>query len=933
MIQKKRMISLAMATIMLTGTLAIYIPEKTKGITDTAHQAINTLYGMYAPIQQKIETTSNTESKPVMGAEVNIEWANNGYNKGNFTFSGTTGYYEINTAEGTIDITAGYVHIQETEILYVENSSNTFTIDTSPYTYWENITLSAFPENTATITGHIYDKNTNNPLHGNISIFCTNTYFMGSNTTICNNNGSYTIHLPSGEVTITASAIGYHPEDQTISIGKETKTINFFLEPEPPETSLLKGYITNKETHWGISHASVLMTRVNTNYLNYTLTDTTGYYECTLPSGNFSIITMSDEYFTNLNFISIRLNTSETKWLNMSLVPYPPERAWVHGHVYDDHTGSSLANTQVEVSGIITQDMVNFGSFTRNTTTDPMGYYNVSVPTITAEEIFPGYYINVTRITTISGAADKYFLNSSTGDIIEPGDTLDRDVILEPEPPEICIIKGYIYQDGAPQFNQPPICSLSASPSLGTAPLTVEFSMTATDTDGTITNWDLDIDNDGTPEYTGTGNPPITQEHIYTTNGTYIAKLTVTDNNGTTGTDTVTITVTPPGNQSPTCTISAHPTKGIIPLTVNFTMTTSDPDGTIATWTLDVHTDGTIEYNGSGTPPSTQQHIYHTPGNYTATLTVTDDQGATTMDTTDNILVSSEDDIPPTTTIDINPAIPNGENDWYISNVTVTLTGTDNHSEINATYYRIDEDNWLTYTNPFIISQNGEHTIHFYSVDIMGNEENEKSYPVKIDTTPPETTCILNPSSPNGENGWYTQNVQVMLSVSDGGISGINSTVYRIDDAPWQRYMGLLTLQDDGNHTLEYFSRDIAGNDENLHSVQIKIDTTPPTVGLQKPKEKTLYVLDRELIPLPFHTVILGKITLEPQASDTASGIKKIEFFVDDELQYTDINPPHDWTYDESAILFHRHTLKLKTYDAAGHSTETEEVNIWIFNL
>ena len=933
MIQKKRLISLAMATIMLTGTLALCIPEKTKGITDATHQAINTLYEMYTPIQQKIETTSNTESKPIRGAEVNIEWTNNGYSKGNVTFSDTTGYYEINTAEGTINITAGHVHRQETEILYVENSSNTFTIDTPPYTYWENITLPAFPENTATITGHVYDKNTNNQLQGNISIFFTSTYFMGSNVTICNTDGAYTLHLPSGEVTVTASARGYYPGDQSISIGKETKTIDFFLEPEPPETALLKGYITNNETHGGIHHASVFITGVNTSYFKYSLTDTTGYYECTLPPGNLSILTMSDEYFTDLNFISIRLNTSEVKWLNMSLVPYPPERAWVHGHVYDDHTGSSLANTPVEVSGIITQNLVNFGSFTRNTTTDTNGYYNVSVPALTAEEIFSGYYINVTRITTISGVADKYFLNSSTGDVIEPGDTLDRDIILEPEPPELCTIKGYIYQDGAPQFNQPPTCSLSASPSLGTAPLPVEFSMIATDTDGTITNWTLDIDNDGTFEYTGTGNPPLTQEHIYTANGTYIAKLLVTDNNGTTGTDTVTITVTSPGNQPPICTLSAYPTKGITPLTVTFTMTASDPDGTIATWTLDAHTDGTLDYTGSGTPPSTQQHIYHTPGNYTATLTVTDDQGATTMDTTDNILVSSEDDTPPTTTIDITPAIPNGENDWYISNVTVTLTGTDNHSEINATYYRIDEDSWLTYTTPFIISQNGEHTIHFYSADRVGNEEDEKSYPIKIDTVPPETTHIVTPSSPNGKNGWYTQTVQVTLSVSDGGISGINSTVYRIDDAPWQRYMGPLTLQDDGNHTLEYFSRDIAGNDENLHALQIKIDTTPPTVGLEKPKEKTLYVLDRELISLPFHTVILGKITLEPHASDTASGIKKTEFFVDDELQYTDINPPHDWVYDESAILFHRHTLKVKTYDAAGHRTETEEINIWIFNL
>ena len=49
--------------------------------------------------------------------------------------------------------------------------------------------------------------------------------------------------------------------------------------------------------------------------------------------------------------------------------------------------------------------------------------------------------------------------------------------------------------------NIPPTCTLTADPSSGYAPLITTFSMSANDPDGTIASWELDVDNDGTPEY------------------------------------------------------------------------------------------------------------------------------------------------------------------------------------------------------------------------------------------------------------------------------------------------------------------------------------------------------------------------------------------------------------------------------------------------
>jgi len=63
----------------------------------------------------------------------------------------------------------------------------------------------------------------------------------------------------------------------------------------------------------------------------------------------------------------------------------------------------------------------------------------------------------------------------------------------------------------------------------------------------------------------------------------------------------------------------------------------------------------------------------------------------------------------------------------YVNDVTVVLSATDFFTGVNYTKYKLDNGGWITYTTPFIVTANGNHTLHFYSVDMVGNFEEIKN--------------------------------------------------------------------------------------------------------------------------------------------------------------------------------------------------------------
>jgi len=182
--------------------------------------------------------------------------------------------------------------------------------------------------------------------------------------------------------------------------------------------------------------------------------------------------------------------------------------------------------------------------------------------------------------------------------------------------------------------------------------------------------------------------------------------------------------------------------------------------------------------------------------------------------------VEEGDMTPPVTTSIVSPSTPNGNKGWYSTTPKITL----NTEGGATTFYRWDTQSWSLYTQK-LSAPEGEHTLWFYSVDDSNNEEEHQVLNFKVDTTPATTAVSINPSTPDGEDGWYLQVPTITLSAP--GESPPANISYAWDDEEYHTY-GASFKAMEGNHTLNFFSTDSVGNQEDERSMFIKVDTEVP---------------------------------------------------------------------------------------------------------
>src|ERR671935_746409 len=321
---------------------------------------------------------------------------------------------------------------------------------------------------------------------------------------------------------------------------------------------------------------------------------------------------------------------------------------------------------------------------------------------------------------------------------------------------------------------------------------------------------------------------------------------------------------------------------------VNLTSVTSDPNGAdgsgVASVAYEYSTDG-----GATWAPTTA--AFNTTavadGNIELHVVATDNAGnvatsAAVTDLVDNTKPATSDNAP---------------SGYQSSPVTVTLSPSDAGSGVNVTEYAVDGGPFqvgtsVTIPAPADGSNDGAHTIAYFSADNAGNIEQVKSTSVLIDATPP--------ACPSCSAGDYLRGTVTLSASPASGASGIQSVTFQYSPsglntwttigvpdttapAPYTADWNTTTVAD-GHYDLRIVVVDGANNSTTTTLPDKVIDNTAPNVStVGSPTEGA---------------VVSGNVDITASAADVTSPVASVEFFVGGVSIGTDTTAPYSLTWN-----------------------------------
>jgi hypothetical protein len=378
----------------------------------------------------------------------------------------------------------------------------------------------------------------------------------------------------------------------------------------------------------------------------------------------------------------------------------------------------------------------------------------------------------------------------------------------------------------------------------------------------------------------------------------------------------------PGDTTNPTVSMTAPANNSTISGTVNMTANASDDTGV----TKVEFYNGFSLLNTDTTPPYSYSWNTTTATNGTTNVFAKAYDAAGNV-TTSSLVAVTINNTAPDTTKPVTSLTAPVEGASIKGTIAMSATASDNVGVTKVEFYQgfglIGTDssgpapyttNWNTTAVP-----DGSYNVFSKAYDAAGNQGDSMVLHVTVDNTAP-TTSITAPNNGSVLKGTanITANAADNVDVTKVELY-IDGVLGATDVASPYSFNWNTTIASNGTHTLTTKAYDAAGNVTTSSAATVTVDNAAPSTSLTAPAP---------------NAILKGTYNVTANASDSGSGVSKVEFYVDGTLVGApDTASPFSFSWNTTTATNATHSLTVRAYDNAGNVTTSSAVNVTVDNI
>jgi len=251
----------------------------------------------------------------------------------------------------------------------------------------------------------------------------------------------------------------------------------------------------------------------------------------------------------------------------------------------------------------------------------------------------------------------------------------------------------------------------------------------------------------------------------------------------------------------------------------------------------------------------------------------------------------------------------------------ISLVANDSLSGVKETFFRFDSDaNFSSYKGALYLKnfKDGEHSLTFYSVDNVGNEEQKMSLGFIIDNLSPVPNAALEGDKYEPKKGQYviSPRTQVIANAKDA-LSEVGILEFSINNSAYTVYKNPFPVSAaPGKFTVNIRAADKLGNTSQPTSLILTVDARAP---------QSSHTFTGSIYKTDYTTIITPETKITLNSQDDLSGLKSIQYSFEND-KTNNYSSPFSIPAEGSYIL------KYRAVDNVNNQEELQMIAVAVDN-